>query len=79
MIKNILTTNPLFKKKKLTKKEEEFIGNSSDVQIQGIYNRNETTLGVSRINKLVGKDYARGSKEYKNHTKDPFNRKNIKL
>lgn len=67
------------KKKKLTKKEEEFIGNSSDVQIEGLYKRNETTLGVNTINKLVGKDYARGYKEYKNKIKDPFSRKNKKL
>jgi hypothetical protein len=67
------------KKKKLTNKEEAFIGNASDVQIEGLYNRTEVTLGVSKINKLVGKDYERGSREYKSKTRNPFNRKNIKL
>ena len=51
-------------------RNEEFIGNSSDVQIEGVYNRSEATLGVPTINKLVTKDYSRGSKQYKSRQTD---------
>jgi len=42
-----------------TKTRYNYIGNSTESTLVGLYNRNETIYGNVKINKLKAKDYAR--------------------
>lgn len=68
---------PKNKKKKAEKAN--FIGNTSENQIEGIYNRSEINYGLKKVNKLVSKDTSFGIKKNKTKINTSFLNKKYKI
>ncbi len=59
-----INTKPDQRVLRTSKERYNYIGNSTEGTLVGLYNRNETIYGNTKINKLKSKDYARTTKGF---------------